>query len=313
VLPPTKTGLYIYYTGIDHNTGEIFDTNRGLGDSALIMRVGEPNLLHSFQESLLGACGGDKLFIAIPASKNNDTLPDGRVNNMPFAQPIDFEVEITLIVPHKAIAVTDKLLLNMRKTTDVSSKDVEEAIELGMPVDVVDTNGRSLLVTAAFTANKEAVFTLLKHYADPNKLMHTGMSALIYASGEGHVEILRALLKHGAKTDAHLHLHGSSLQGYTALHFACLQGRTDSVQLLLEYGADPSVKDSKGLSPLATARSILIDGAPHKGLKPRDRTRGKKEYPKIKKLILNALIEQQQRNMESVSGDDAEKKRIVEF
>ena len=66
---------------------------------------------------------------------------------------------------------------------------------------------------------------------------------------------------------------------------------------LPQYGANPSTKDNKGLSPLAVARSILLEGASHKGLKPKDRDRGKKQFPEIKKLMLDALIEQQQRDM----------------
>jgi hypothetical protein len=37
--------LYLWYSGIEHDTAELFDSNRGLGDSAFIMRVGEPNVL----------------------------------------------------------------------------------------------------------------------------------------------------------------------------------------------------------------------------------------------------------------------------
>jgi len=44
-------------------------------------------------------------------------------------------------------------------------------------------------------------------------------------------------------------------------------------------------------------RSILIDGTSHKGLKPRDRERGKKEFDNIKVLMVNALVELQQREM----------------
>jgi len=302
--------LYLWYSGIEHDTAELFDSNRGLGDSAFIMRVGEPNVLKGFQESLLGACEGDKLFIEIPASRNNDTLDSNRVSNAPIGVPIDFEVEIQLIVPSAAISATDSLLLKMRKETDVSRKDVEEALDLGMPVNIVDTNGRTLLVTAAFTANLEAARTLLKHGADPNIVMHTGMSALIYASGEGHVDILSLLLRNGAKTDAKLHLNGSPLKGYTALHFACLQGRTESVKLLLEHGANPSAKDAKGLSPLAVARSILIDGASHKGLKPRDRERGKNAFKDIKNLMINALVKEQQEQMDAEKGSSGEKAEL---
>jgi len=288
--------VYLFFSGIEHNSGQVFDTNRGLGSNAFIMRVGEPNVLPAFQEGLLGACEGDKRFIEIPASKNNNTQ-DSRVSNIPLGVALDFEVEILLVVPKAAIKVTDRLLLKMRKSSDVTGSDVEEAITAGMPVNVIDTNGRTLLVTASFTANMFAVEVLLKHGADPNLAMHTGMTAAIYAAGEGHVNILRLLLKHGAKTDASLHLHGSSLRGYTALHFACLQGRTDSVKLLLEYGGNPGSKEEKGLTPLAVARSILIDGTSHKGLKPRDRERGKKEFDNIKVLMVNALVELQQREM----------------
>ena len=128
--------------------------------------------------------------------------------------------------------------------------------------------------------------------------MHTGMTALIYASGEGHHEIARLLLQHGAKTDANLFLRGSALEGYTALHFASLQGRTASVKLLLEHKANALAKEAKGMTPLAVARSILIDGASHKGLKPADRERGKKNFKAIKKMLLEAMVERQQQSQE---------------
>jgi ankyrin repeat protein len=106
----------------------------------------------------------------IPASRNNETAHQkARVTNMPVGVPIDFDVEIALVVAEKAIKTTDKLILSMRKNPDVSSKDVEEALDLGMPVDIMDTNGRTLLVTAAFTANTAAVKVLLNRGADANK------------------------------------------------------------------------------------------------------------------------------------------------
>ena len=124
----------------------------------------------AFQEGIFGACEGDQVFMEIPASRNNETGHKGaRVTNMPHGVPIDFDVEIALVVPEKAIKTTDLLLLNMRKSPDVSGKDVEEALDMGMPVNIVDTNGRTLLVTAAFTANTAAVKILLKRGADANK------------------------------------------------------------------------------------------------------------------------------------------------
>ena len=166
--------------------------------------------------------------------------------------------------------------------------DVEAAVELGMPVDVMDTNSRTLLVTAAFTANTNAIRALLKLGADPNRAMHTGMTALIYAAGEGHDDIVAMLLGAGARTNAHLHIRGSALEGYTPLHFACLQGRANAAKLLLEYGADPEPRDGKGQTPLQVAKKI-VDGGSHKGLKPRDRARTRKQFEAIQALVDEAI------------------------
>ena len=250
----------------------------------------------AFSEGLVGACTGESRLIEIPASRNNLTVSaqsDNRVENQPNALGLDFDITLLAVVPKAAIKATDALLLSMRKNTDVSASEVEEALALGMPVDVMDTNSRTLLVTAAFTRNLEAVTVLLKHGADPNKAMHTGMTALIYAAGEGHEEILRLLLEHGARTNAKLHLRGSALEGYTALHFACLQGQVGTVKMLLDAGADPSAQEAKGLTPLAVAKRIM-DGGSHKGLKPADRKRNKRAFPEISKLIDAALLKSKQ-------------------
>ena len=37
--------VYLFFSGMDHNTGEVFDTNRALGTSAFIMRIGESEVL----------------------------------------------------------------------------------------------------------------------------------------------------------------------------------------------------------------------------------------------------------------------------
>lgn len=228
----------------------------------------------------------------IPAHLNNITDPrtanDNRVQGMPSQVAVDFEFKVLDIVPKAAIKVTDGLVVKMRMNHNVASADVEAAVALGMPVDVMDTNSRTLLVTAAFTANTNAIRALLKLGADPNRAMHTGMTALIYAAGEGHDDIVAMLLGAGAKTDSYLHIRGSALEGYTPMHFACLQGRTNAVKLLLDYGADPEPRDGKGQTPLQVGKKI-VDGGSHKGLKPRDRARTRKEFEAIQSLIDEAI------------------------
>ena len=43
-------------------------------------------------------------------------------------------------------------------------------------------------------------------------------------------------------------------QGCTALFLACENGHVETAQLLLDYGADPHIRNPEGLTPLAVAR-----------------------------------------------------------
>ena len=54
----------------------------------------------------------------------------------------------------------------------------------------------------------------------------------MFASSEGHIDIVRILLEHGADADAH------NKFGLTVLTSASYKGHTEIVQILLEYGAN---------------------------------------------------------------------------
>ena len=71
----------------------------------------------------------------------------------------------------------------------------------------------------------------------------SGMTAFMWASGRGHIEVMKLLLESGA----HLDLQDSNLRNrWTALMKACYHGKIDCVRLLLESGADLSKKDGDG-------------------------------------------------------------------
>eukprot|EP00850_Spirogloea_muscicola_P004849 SM000021S06482 [mRNA] locus=s21:522174:524770:- [translate_table: standard] len=63
-------------------------------------------------------------------------------------------------------------------------------------------------------------------------------SPLLQAAAKGHVEVVRLLLKHGAKVNQ------CNQWGQTALMHACRQGFPDIVRLLLAAGSDVLKKDS---------------------------------------------------------------------
>lgn len=63
-----------------------------------------------------------------------------------------------------------------------------------------------------------------------------GMTALMVASGQGHIDTMATLMLHGASVDV------KGPGGYTALFVACMRGQKAAVALLLTSGADPNIR-----------------------------------------------------------------------
>ena len=83
----------------------------------------------------------------------------------------------------------------------------------------------------------EVVRLLLEHGADSNvAATDTGDTALIMASQEGQVKVIRLLLERSADPNV-----AATDTGDTALIMASRNGRLEVVRLLLEHSADPNV------------------------------------------------------------------------
>lgn len=67
------------------------------------------------------------------------------------------------------------------------------------------------------------------------------------ASHQGHIDIVRILLSHGAN------LEQRDADGDTALHYACFGNQPDCISLLLSKGADINSVNSTGCSSLHIA------------------------------------------------------------
>ena len=109
-------------------------------------------------------------------------------------------------------------------------------------VEARNAQDESPLMMAALKGNLDAVRALLARDADVNK---TGWAPLHYAASAGspqHTRIIALLLENHAYIDA------ASPNGTTPLMMAAHYGSTDSVQLLLDEGADPTLKNQLGLT-----------------------------------------------------------------
>ena len=82
---------------------------------------------------------------------------------------------------------------------------------------------------------------LIDRDADVNK---TAWTPLHYAASNGRLVVMNLLLDHHAYIDA------PSPNGTTPLMMAAMYGSPSAVKLLLEAGADPTIKNDLGLSAI---------------------------------------------------------------
>ena len=111
-----------------------------------------------------------------------------------------------------------------------------------LQVEVRNAQDESPLMMAALRGHLEAVRALIARDADVNK---PGWAPLHYAAPgtqQQQATVLALLLENHAFIDA------ASPNGTTPLMMAVHYGTRESVQLLLQEGADPSLKNQLGLS-----------------------------------------------------------------
>ncbi len=81
----------------------------------------------------------------------------------------------------------------------------------------------------------------------PKDMNRGGMSALMFAARDGHIDVVRTLLKAGADPEF------TDPDGSTALIVALMNGHWDTAKLLIESGADVNTWDWWGQAPLYLA------------------------------------------------------------
>lgn len=106
-------------------------------------------------------------------------------------------------------------------------------------VGKVDEGGYTPLLFAARQGDLESARLLVAAGADVNDAAPLGTSVLVVASHSGHGAFAAFLLEEGADPNA-------AGAGYTALHTAIVRGDLDLVKALLTHGADPNARFTKG-------------------------------------------------------------------
>jgi len=159
--------------------------------------------------------------------------------------------------------------------------DVDTAallIRAGANARAANRYGVTPLSLACTNGNGDLVELLLKAGAHPNAALPGGETPLMTAARVGSLAAVKSLLARGATVDAR-----DERRGQTALMWASAEGHADVVQTLIELGADARLRLSSGFTPLLFAvreghssvvRVLLKAGADVNEPVPMDRKRG---------------------------------------
>ena len=129
-------------------------------------------------------------------------------------------------------------------------------------INIVNKNGETALYWAARVGHQNVVKSLLLSGANVLTKDNEGWSALDWAVVGGKTDIVKGLLEHGVDT----HSDGRN----AALYLAASEGHEDTLQMLLDNGADVNAKDWLGSTALdwaapggheRTVRTLLRNGS----------------------------------------------------
>lgn len=145
-------------------------------------------------------------------------------------------------------------------------------LDAGLPPDFMGSRIGSGLMIGAWEGNIEMMRLFISRGADINRMNGNGETALILATWRGHLEAAKWLIERGARINAPprqwsaLHyaafnghrevteyllgqganINALSTNGSSVLMMAIYEGREDMARLLIERGADRSVKNDYG-------------------------------------------------------------------
>lgn len=163
---------------------------------------------------------------------------------------------------------------------------VMDLIDEHKGVNAVDEWGQSILMAAVARGELPVVAALLNTRmprVNVNMAKPSGYTALFYSIQQPSISTMKALLRRGANPNARLLLADSA--GSTPLHIACMLESVKHIELLLEYGADPTLVNDNGQYPLQ--------------MLPRDAVKSTKLY--VRRLFEDALAKLE--NMERQSSE----------
>ncbi|MDG5767557.1 ankyrin repeat domain-containing protein [Balneolales bacterium ANBcel1] len=125
-------------------------------------------------------------------------------------------------------------------------EQLEKMIEAGLPVNLADEKGNTLLMLAAYNGEEETVAMLIRNGADVDRRNDRGQTPLGGVAFKGYTDVAELLIRAGAD------LHADNGAGMKPVHFAAMFGRWEVMKLLEKHG--PALKEK---TPKSGSRRLM--------------------------------------------------------
>jgi hypothetical protein len=148
--------------------------------------------------------------------------------------------------------------LAFRLARDGESHLLGGLLRQGLPTDLFNEHGDSLLMLSSGSGQSATARLLLENGADPEHRNDRGETALTVAAARGDVGIAQTLLQHGAA------VNGRGQNGRTPLMLAAMFNKVHVIEVLLAGGAEAGLTDRDGVTALGLARAMDAEEAARK-------------------------------------------------
>ena len=239
---------------------------------------------------LEGMCTGETRFILSPPHLAYGITPTQfapYINSQFYNGLRDSQVTISLTLVQHATPEQYVILSSIESGNTIAALN---AIKAGGDITLLDPTGNTALMLAIATHNIQVTSLLLN--AKPSQMpmsqyvniaKASGHTALFYAVMEEDPIIVKFLLKKGADPNAALISGDSGKAGWTAMHFASYFKKEEMLQLMLQWGGNPTSETAEGESILEVAKDEF------------------KAYRRKIMNMLNEAIEQQEEEEERIA------------
>ncbi len=133
-------------------------------------------------------------------------------------------------------------------STNPMRRGLHGFIALGLMALPVTAQSATPVTDAVMRGDLATLRSVLRSGADVNTTQGDGMTALHWASHNGHADVAQVLIYAGANLRA-----TTRMGGYTPLILASANGHAEVIEALLEAGADVHATTSTGTTPIHLA------------------------------------------------------------